>query len=492
MLKKSLFNPLILTGAALFGLYGCQETNQSFNSETSARAPAVNDARINETLTREAVLAHSVKKGDTFSKIAKHYNISLTALRAANTGASENSLSVGQEITVPLIHNKYTVQRGDTLSAIVHSNLNEFLSVNEIMRANKSLKSTRDLHAGDILILPTGYMAHEIRKGQTLTSVAFDYNLSLSEIVQFNPTLNPDVIRIGQILDIPTPRLIQKRLREKHKENKPRESKPRENKPPTVSSYDYPDAYGIPKSDVKIAWQTAASGDILPPVRSVGDMPLVVIDPGHGAKNRRNWYDRGNQTKDERIREVDLIDPMARSLYEQLTQLGYPVAFTRNPGTPLQYQWTRKNSGGKFGTVAFRAAYATNLERQIKAPYTIFVSIHANSAENSNARGYEILLPRRTYDAKLQSNSLELGEETQRWMQELHPSKARKVTDDIGLGMFYEFANHAYGRDAAVLFELGFVTNKTDLRFLEDMRDRPYKVAAALRRGIHNYAQNPS
>ena len=44
---------------------------------------------------------HTVQRGDTFYSIARRYNISQSALEAANPGVNANRLGIGQQLVVP-------------------------------------------------------------------------------------------------------------------------------------------------------------------------------------------------------------------------------------------------------------------------------------------------------------------------------------------------------------------------------------------------------
>jgi N-acetylmuramoyl-L-alanine amidase len=46
---------------------------------------------------------HVIQSGDTFSKVAKVYQVSLSALMKANQNLNPRALRVGQEIVIPVI-----------------------------------------------------------------------------------------------------------------------------------------------------------------------------------------------------------------------------------------------------------------------------------------------------------------------------------------------------------------------------------------------------
>ena len=44
---------------------------------------------------------------------------------------------------------------------------------------------------------------HEVQSGETLSSIARTYNISLSKLKELNPNLNPDFIMAGQKINVP-------------------------------------------------------------------------------------------------------------------------------------------------------------------------------------------------------------------------------------------------------------------------------------------------
>ncbi len=94
----------------------------------------------------------------------------------------------------------YEVRPGDTLSEIADM---FGVSVNTIIWAN-NLKSTRDVHPGDMLIiLPVSGIEHMVVKGDTLKSIAKKYRADATEIAQFNG-LDPETpLVVGSKIIIP-------------------------------------------------------------------------------------------------------------------------------------------------------------------------------------------------------------------------------------------------------------------------------------------------
>lgn len=97
--------------------------------------------------------SYMVKRGDSLSVIAKRFDVSMAELKSANHIAS-NTIRIGQELTIP---------------------------------------GARAMQAEQ----------HTIRRGETLSEIAQQYQVSLSRLRQAN-NLRNDRIMIGQVLQIPS------------------------------------------------------------------------------------------------------------------------------------------------------------------------------------------------------------------------------------------------------------------------------------------------
>ncbi|GAB6258551.1 C40 family peptidase [Peribacillus sp. N1] len=160
-----------------------------------------------------------VKLGDTLSKIAKRYNLSLSALLKLNTNISNSDrIYIGQSIRVSgqapassstaKTNATYTVKSGDTLDKIARVNNmtvqqlksknhltgslifpGQVLKVNTLTSTPDNSKNTTDVYV--------------VKLGDSLSTIAKRYNLSLSALLKINPNIsNSDRIRIGQTIRV--------------------------------------------------------------------------------------------------------------------------------------------------------------------------------------------------------------------------------------------------------------------------------------------------
>lgn len=94
----------------------------------------------------------------------------------------------------------HTVQPGETISTIAQS---YGISVSTILWEN-DLTAYSIIRPGDALrILPASGVAHEIKRGETLSSIAATYDVESDEILAYNNIDNAGLIQVGQKLIIP-------------------------------------------------------------------------------------------------------------------------------------------------------------------------------------------------------------------------------------------------------------------------------------------------
>ncbi|MET1177287.1 LysM peptidoglycan-binding domain-containing protein [Peribacillus simplex] len=165
-----------------------------------------------------------VKLGDTLSKIAKKYNLSLSALLKLNTDISNSDrIYIGQSIRVsgkaPASSSAaknspsnatYRVKSGDTLDKIARVNN---MTVKQLKSKNNLTSNL--IFPGQVLKVNTlnNYTntnnskntteVYVVKLGDSLSTISKRYNLSLSALLKMNPTIsNSNRIRIGQSIRV--------------------------------------------------------------------------------------------------------------------------------------------------------------------------------------------------------------------------------------------------------------------------------------------------
>ena len=204
---------------------------------------------------------HIVRSGEVFSTIVENqcggrrFNGQVLAL---NPGLNPDRIRVGQRILLPVRNvslktedhmaktssppvaplegnsmptsqpsgrlrslSVYRVQSGDMLSRIISANCPPGVNLDDVVALNHGMDPNR-IFVGQELRLPrsTNRSAappsskrapketpsgptHRVRSGDVLSRIASGWGCSIASLVSVNPGLNPDLIRVGQLLQLP-------------------------------------------------------------------------------------------------------------------------------------------------------------------------------------------------------------------------------------------------------------------------------------------------
>lgn len=152
--------------------------------------------------------AHEVKPKETLTSIARQYGVSMKEILSANSIDDPDKIHTGQILVIPLktehlSDTTYEVKSGDTLCSISRK---YGISLQEILSEN-SLTEDDKIKTGDILRIPTGFTiegpTHCVKEGETLSSIAKDYGISVISLSNANSIANPNRLRSGRLLIIP-------------------------------------------------------------------------------------------------------------------------------------------------------------------------------------------------------------------------------------------------------------------------------------------------
>jgi membrane-bound lytic murein transglycosylase D len=174
---------------------------------------------------------YTAEDGETLPEIARRYHVTLTALEEANHLEPHAEVPEGFLLNVParppmarLIH--YRVQRGDTLERIADRfdvTVEELRRWNHI-RGNYVRRGVRlRIYAGSLTAeeyrpkrsarkeTPRGHyvvakssetLSHHVRPGETLYSIAREYQTTVSDLREWNPFLADRGLQAGDVLSI--------------------------------------------------------------------------------------------------------------------------------------------------------------------------------------------------------------------------------------------------------------------------------------------------
>lgn len=103
----------------------------------------------------------------------------------------------------PEDHYAYTIQPGDTLNSIAFRLEN---SVSRILASNPGI-DPYNLRIGQIICIPACPPNHRpiiIQPGDTLYRISQQYRVTIASILEANPSVDPNYLRVGQRICIPT------------------------------------------------------------------------------------------------------------------------------------------------------------------------------------------------------------------------------------------------------------------------------------------------
>lgn len=186
----------------------------------------------------------------------------------------------------------------------------------------------------------------------------------------------------------------------------------------------------------------------------------IVIDPGHAGRN----IDPGAVNKISGLQEADITLMISKLLENGLLEDGYEVKMTRN-------DWEEEETDD----LSYRTALANSWGADI------FISLHCNSAENENAKGYEIWTsPGDTLGDRLATCIY--GEIT----EEFPNIAGRADYSDGDPDKESRFFVLIHTEAPACLIEMAFISNAEDALLLADVAWQE-SYARAIARGVNNY-----
>ncbi|ATW24442.1 LysM peptidoglycan-binding domain-containing protein [Candidatus Formimonas warabiya] len=166
-------------------------------------------------VTCEGGTFYTIRSGDTLPRLATRFNTTVDAILDANPGLDPDRLRVGRRICIPAAETPatcedgtfYTIRSGDTLPRLA-TRFNT--TVNAILNANPGLDPDR-LRVGRRICIPAAEAPvtcedgrfYTIRSGDTLLRLADRFNTTVDAILDANPGLEPENLRVGQRICIP-------------------------------------------------------------------------------------------------------------------------------------------------------------------------------------------------------------------------------------------------------------------------------------------------
>ncbi len=156
---------------------------------------------------KEHFRTHTVRAGDTLSEIAERYKVPVSGIRRSNGLGGRDLIRIGQRLKLPIAGERkapaiHVVRAGETLGVIARrygvsvSALQEQNGISrpEMLQAGKRLKidAWPRRHA----------LFHQVRRGETLASIARRYGVSIRSLKDLNGISRPESLQAGKRLKI--------------------------------------------------------------------------------------------------------------------------------------------------------------------------------------------------------------------------------------------------------------------------------------------------
>jgi len=156
-----------------------------------------------------------VKRGDTLWEIARAHGVNLTTLKRANR-LSSNQIYPGRRLLIPgsnsqqsVPENFYVVRNGDTLSKIARKFR---MTVAELKRLNglksntifPNMKLNINKNSSSITLsqTPDRLTTYKVKRGDTLWKIAQLFNVTVQDLIHWNQIRNPSKLNRGEVLKI--------------------------------------------------------------------------------------------------------------------------------------------------------------------------------------------------------------------------------------------------------------------------------------------------
>ena len=191
-------------------------TQEIFLDETS-QVPQIENP---EPITNTQTISYTVQRGDTLFAIARRYGTTVDEIVNINSIANPNLIYPGEVLRIPTNSTTqgeetrgtgdiiYTVQRGDTLSKIAREynvSVAHIVELNDISNPNliypgEKLRITESDVATLSPIPKNSYSTYTVQRGDNLSRIARRFGVTVNYLVSANNIQNPNLIFPGQIL----------------------------------------------------------------------------------------------------------------------------------------------------------------------------------------------------------------------------------------------------------------------------------------------------
>ncbi len=163
-------------------------------------------------------IRYTIQRGDTLTSIARRYNTTVDELARLNNIQNPNRIYAGETLLIPTKNNSvssgsddknntiYIVRKGDTLYGIAkrfNTTVSNIVNNNNIVNPNLIYPGQRLIIAKSTANISTKYITYTVKRGDSLWKIANKFNTTVNELAYINGIRNVNRIYINQKIRIP-------------------------------------------------------------------------------------------------------------------------------------------------------------------------------------------------------------------------------------------------------------------------------------------------
>lgn len=188
----------VMTGLAAVGALASVSSGVAVATTPAAEVVTTPVETVMTTVSDQAVVEHRVREGETLWQLSYLYQVTVEELAQFNGLHPDQVLAVGQVLKIPPRSPEATPKQVDSLLARQQALIREGRSQAAAMMAPPTL-----VEHGAQEVLPQPARTYRVQPGDTLIGIAKRFGVSLDALVRWNRLRNPDLIFVGQMLQVP-------------------------------------------------------------------------------------------------------------------------------------------------------------------------------------------------------------------------------------------------------------------------------------------------
>ena len=175
--------------------------------DSTAIASNLNLDAISEYKNVTKTKYYSVRKGDNLTEISNKFGVTIWDLKKWNA-IRGNKAKVGRNLKIIVTDRIAFKPKVEKTEAIVSKPIETVVAVTEDLKLDKTEKTERIFKTEKITLNKEIVKYHKVKKGENLSEIAADFNVSLSEIKKWNGLKNSTVNKGKNLKIITTEKVV--------------------------------------------------------------------------------------------------------------------------------------------------------------------------------------------------------------------------------------------------------------------------------------------